>query len=79
MENRKEDVEELIIQGLGHRERRNILKIISLAPNGAIYSDILGELGLNTGRMNYHLRHWRGWLSGMVIGGITSLPSERGP
>ena len=60
MENRREDVEELIIQGLGHRERRNILKIISLAPQGAIYSDILGELGLNTGKMNYHLRQLDG-------------------
>ena len=60
MENRREEVEELIIQGLGHRERRNILKIISLAPEGAIYSDILGELGLNTGRMNYHLRQLEG-------------------
>jgi len=56
MEKRREDVEEPIIQGLGHRERRNILKTISLAPEGAIYSEILGELGLNTGRMNYHLK-----------------------
>lgn len=60
MENRREDVEELIIQGLGHRERRNILKIISVAPQGAVYSDILGELGLNTGRMNYHLKQLEG-------------------
>jgi hypothetical protein len=60
MQNRREDIEELIIQGLGHRERRNILKIISLAPKGAVYSDILGELGLNTGRMNYHLRQLEG-------------------
>jgi predicted transcriptional regulator len=60
MDSRREDVEELIIQGLGHRERRNILKIISLAPQGAIYSDILGELGLNTGSMNYHLRQLEG-------------------
>ena len=60
MENRRENVEELIIQGLGHRERRNILKIISLAPQGAIYSDILGALGLNTGKMNYHLRQLEG-------------------
>jgi hypothetical protein len=29
MNSRSEDVEELIIQGFGHRERRNILKIIS--------------------------------------------------
>ena len=60
MENRREDMEELIIQGLGHRERRNILKIISVAPQGAVYSDILGELGLNTGRMNYHLKQLEG-------------------
>jgi len=60
MENRREDVEELIIQGLGHRERRNILKIISVAPKGAVYSEILGELGLNTGRMNYHLKQLEG-------------------
>ncbi len=62
MENRRDDVEELIIQGLGHRERRNILKIISLAPRGAVYSDILGELGFNTGKMNYHL----GQLEGLI-------------
>ncbi len=53
-------MEELIIQGLGHRERRNILKIISVVPQGAVYSDILGELGLNTGKMNYHLKQLEG-------------------
>jgi DNA-binding MarR family transcriptional regulator len=60
MNSRREDVEELIIQGLGHRERRNILKIISVAPQGASYSDILGELGLNTGKMNYHMKQLEG-------------------
>lgn len=58
--NKMEKIEEIIIQGLGHRERRNILKIISLADGGAVYSEILGELGLNTGRMNYHLRQLEG-------------------
>jgi hypothetical protein len=61
--NRRGKVEEIIIQGLGHQERRNILKIISLAKGGASYSAILGELGLNTGRMNYHLRQ----LEGLII------------
>lgn len=56
MNSRKDEIEGIIIQGLGHQERRNILKIISLADGGASYSEILGELGLNTGRMNYHLR-----------------------
>lgn len=57
MNEKRDEVEEIIIQGLSHQERRNILKIISLAEGGASYSVILGELGLNTGRMNYHLRH----------------------
>jgi predicted transcriptional regulator len=61
--NRREQIEEAIIQGLSHQERRNILKIISLAEGGASYSAILGELGLNTGRMNYHLRQ----LQGLVV------------
>jgi hypothetical protein len=51
-----EEVEEIIIQGIGHPERRNILKIISSAPEGVIYSEILHELGLNTGKLNYHLK-----------------------
>ena len=63
MNDQREQVEEIIIQGLGHQERRNILKIISLAEDGASYSAILGELGLNTGRMNYHLRQ----LEGLVV------------
>ena len=60
MRSRKEELEERIIQGLAHIERRNILKIISLAEGGAVYSDVLGELGLNTGKMNYHLRQLEG-------------------
>ena len=60
MSNNREEIEEIIIQGLGHQERRNILKIISLSENGASYSVILGELGLNTGRMNYPLRQLQG-------------------
>ena len=63
MSNKREEIEEIIIQGLGHQERRNILKIMSLAEGGVSYSAILGELGLNTGRMNYHLRQ----LEGLVV------------
>jgi len=63
MTNRKDEIERIIIQGVGHQERRNILKIISLADGGASYSEILGELCLNTGRMNYHLK----LLDGLVV------------
>jgi hypothetical protein len=34
MTNRKDEIERIIIQGVGHQERRNILKIISLADGG---------------------------------------------
>ena len=51
-----EEVEEIILQGIGHVERRNILKIIGSAPEGVIYSEILNELQLNTGKLNYHLK-----------------------
>ena len=50
------EVEELILQGIGHEERRNILKIIASASEGVIYSEILHELNLNTGKLNYHLK-----------------------
>ena len=57
-----EEIEDVIIQALSHRERRNILKIIESAENGVIYSGILGETGLSTGRLNYHLKELEGFI-----------------
>jgi len=59
---REEMVEGAVIQAVGHHERRNIIKIIGAAPGGVSYTEILGETGLNTGHLNYHLRG----LEGMV-------------
>lgn len=50
------EAEEIILQGIGHEERRNILKIISNSPDGVTYSEILFDLKLNTGKLNYHLK-----------------------
>jgi predicted transcriptional regulator len=55
-----EDVEGIIIQALNHVERRNILKIINVQETGATYSEILGELGIPTGTLNYHLKQLEG-------------------
>ena len=52
----RDDIEEIILQALNHPERRNIIEILGTSPEGASYSSILGEIGLNTGKMNYHLR-----------------------
>ncbi|MBD3173428.1 hypothetical protein GF326_13275 [Candidatus Bathyarchaeota archaeon] len=56
----KNEAEEVIIQALGHEERRNILKIIRASDEGVIYSGILGETNLDTGHLNYHLRNLEG-------------------
>ena len=63
MENPSSDVEDVIIQGIGNQERRNILKIIKLAEEGAVYSLILSKLGLNSGSLNYHLRQLEGLIT----------------
>jgi len=53
---RRDEIEEIIIQALGHQERRNIIEILGTSKESVSYSDLLGEIGLNTGKMNYHLK-----------------------
>jgi hypothetical protein len=66
--NHTSDVEDVIIQGLANQERRKILKIIKLAKDGAIYSDVLAELDVNSGSLNYHLRQLEGLITKNVQG-----------
>ena len=49
-------MEEVVLSALGNRERRNILGIVASSGDGVLYSDILHELGVNTGKLNYHLK-----------------------
>jgi hypothetical protein len=56
----RDEIEDIILQALSHRERRGILKIIGATPGGVTYSSILGETELNTGHLNYHLRSLEG-------------------
>jgi hypothetical protein len=72
--NHVSDVEEVIIQGLANQERRKILKIIKLAENGAIYSDVLAELDVNSGSLNYHLRQLEGLITKNVQGRYLLTP-----
>ena len=55
-----EDIERVIIQALNHDERRTILRIIKAQEKGSTYSEILGELGVPTGTLNYHLKQLEG-------------------
>ena len=49
-------LEELVLQALGHKERRRVIKMIGFSEGGMMYSDILHELAINTGKLNYHLK-----------------------
>ena len=40
--------------------RRTILKIIAYRPEGVSYTDVITELGLSTGKLNYHLEQLGG-------------------
>lgn len=58
--NGRNEVEDIILQAIGHKERRGIIRIIGANPEGVTYSSILGETELNTGHLNYHLRNLDG-------------------
>jgi len=58
--NGRKEVEDVILQAIGHSERRGIIRIIGVNPEGVSYSSILGETELNTGHLNYHLRNLEG-------------------
>lgn len=56
----REEVEAVIFQALASSERREILRVIRSRENGATYTEVLGELGLTTGNLNYHLKQLEG-------------------
>ena len=58
----REDVEEVVLQALGHVERRRVLDVVAASGDGVLYSDILHELGVSTGKLNYHLKLLEGVL-----------------
>lgn len=58
----RDEVEEVVFQALASSERREMLRIIRTREGGATYSEILGELGLTTGNLNYHLKQLEGLL-----------------
>jgi DNA-binding transcriptional ArsR family regulator len=58
----RDEVEGAIFQALSSGERREILRVIASRTGGTSYSEILGELGLTTGNLNYHLKQLEGFL-----------------
>ena len=64
----EEEIENIVFQALAHPMRRTILKIIGSRPEGVAYSELITELNLATGKLNYHLEQ---------LGGLTGKNDER--
>lgn len=57
------EVEGIIFEVLAHDARRDILRIVAYRDDGTSYTEILSELGLSTGRLNYHLKQLEGFIA----------------
>lgn len=55
------EFEEAVFQALSANERREILKIIT-REQAVSYTEILGELNMTTGNLNYHLKQLEGFI-----------------
>jgi DNA-binding transcriptional ArsR family regulator len=56
----KDQIENIVFQALSHPIRRTILKIIASRPAGVPYTELIMELTLSTGKLNYHLEQLGG-------------------
>jgi hypothetical protein len=56
----KEEIETVIFQALSHPMRRTIITLLEGNNKGLLYTELLTELGLPTGKMNYHIEQLQG-------------------
>ena len=61
MQDLNNQVENALFQALAHPMRRTILKIIA-STNATTYSELITELQLPTGKLNYHLEQLEGFI-----------------
>jgi hypothetical protein len=62
MSNQVDEVENATFQVLAHPIRRRIIRIAQSREHGVTYSELLSELELSTGKLNYHLEQLKGIL-----------------
>jgi len=56
------EVEAIIFDVLAHPARRDILRLVVYGDDGASYTEVLSELGLSTGKLNYHIKQLNGFI-----------------
>jgi predicted transcriptional regulator len=62
MLDQNEQFENVTFQALAHQTRRTIIRIAQSRSQGVTYTELITDLGLSTGRLNYHLEQLKGVL-----------------
>ena len=60
MMNPTEQIENVTFQALAHQTRRTIIRVIQSKNQGISYTELIVELGMSTGKLNYHLDQLKG-------------------
>ncbi len=60
MMKQNEQIENVTFQALAHPTRRTIIRIVESRNQGVSYTELLTELGMSTGKLNYHLEQLKG-------------------
>lgn len=55
-----DQIEDVTFHALAHQTRRTIIRIVQSKSKGVSYTELLTELALSTGRLNYHLDQLKG-------------------
>lgn len=55
-----DEIESVVFQALAHPTRRTIIRIIRSRIQGVLYTELINEVGLPAGKLNYHLEQLRG-------------------
>jgi len=55
-----EQIENVTFQALAHPTRRTIIRLIQAKNQGISYTELITELGMSTGKLNYHLEQLKG-------------------
>ena len=60
MSEKTEQIETVTFQALSHPIRRTIIRIIQTRDQGISYTELITELGIPAGKLNYHLEQLKG-------------------
>jgi predicted transcriptional regulator len=60
MMKQNEQIENVTFQALAHPTRRTIIRIVESRNQGVSYTELITELGMSTGKLNYHLEQLKG-------------------